>query len=385
MAKTAVLTVMPLRGFGGPPIQHANFLRQINADDGRFEFHTLVGEGHPMADGFAEVSTVHTLPDLPTVPRTYSPLRLLGYRSQSRQMADQIAELIKRIDAKLIYSFVESYPAAMMGGRRAGVATAAHVLGMSIFRPKPVAVGWAKVLRKLCDRIVGCQEVIADNLAELGVPRAQLDFVYNGVDLDQVRADADAGPQPDLPADTLSVGMVAGMDPRKGHINLIQAAATVCEQVDNVHFYSIGNTAGDDAYFQSLTDEVKRLGLEDRYHFTGRVDSAHAWVDAMDVYCNPSFTEALSIAVIEAMSLGKPIVATGIEGNLVQVEPGVNGLLSGAADPPGLAKHLVTLLGDADMRRRFGEASREKSQRMFTLKATSEKLAGIMADLTGIA
>lgn len=378
-----LLTIQPLKGRGGPPIQHINFLRQMQVLSDRYDFHALIPDDHGMNEEFAEVATVHTLPELPTMPRTRSPVRLMRYYGLSKRIARDIAELARRIDAKIIYTVVESFPAGLMAGRILGVPTVAHVLGMSIFHPRYVAIAWSRVLKRLADRIIGCQEIITDKLHRLGIPREHLRVVYNGVDTDAIRAEVAAKPAPDLPADVLKVGMVAGMDPRKGHINLIEAAAIVCRRMDNVRFYSIGSTNGDASYLKELVEAVERHGVANRYTFTGAVDSAAAWMAAMDVYTNPSFTEALSIAVIEAMALSRPIIATDVEGNTVEVAHGETGLLSRPADPADLAEKLMELLNDPVRRAAMGEAGRQKAEQLFTLEKNSRKLLGVLDELVG--
>ena len=378
-----VLTIQPLKGRVGPPIQTINFLRQMRALSDRYDFHVLIPDDHGMNEEFAEVATIHTLPKLPTVPRTKSPVRLLRYYGESKRLARDIAELARQIDAKIIYTVVESFPAGLMAGRILGVPTVAHVLGMSIFHPRYVAVGWSRVLKRLADRIIGCQEIITDRLHQLGVSREHLRVVYNGVDTDAIRAEAAAKPAPDLPGDVLKVGMVAGMDRRKGHINLIDAAAIVCRKMDNVRFYSIGSTNGDASYFKELAEAVERHGLTHRYTFTGAVDSTAVWIAVLDVYTNSSFTEALSIAVIEAMALSRPVVATGVEGNTVVVAHGETGLLSRPADPGDLAEKLMELLKDAARRAAMGEAGRQKAEHLFTLEKTSRALMSVLDELVG--
>ena len=78
-----------------------------------------------------------------------------------------------------------------------------------------------------------------------------------------------------------------------------------------------------------------------RAAISGAVESASAWMRAMDIYTNVSFTEALSVAVIEAMALSRPIVATDIEGNPIVVAHGETGLLSRPADPQDLAEKIL--------------------------------------------
>ncbi len=270
-----------------------------------------------------------------------------------------------------------------MAAPRLNVPSVIQVVGMTIFRPWYVAWGYSKVLNHLADRLIGCQEVTTGKLARLGVPPRKLRVVYNGIDVDAIRREAADSPSPDLPTGALKVGMVAGMDPRKGHILLIKAAGHVCRRMPEAHFYLIGSVEPEKAYYRIIREAIDATGFADRIHLVGRVPhrAIAPWIAAMDVYCNSSLTEALSVASIEAMALGRPVVATNVDGNPVAVVDGETGLLCRPEDPLDLADKLVAVLQDPDLRASFGDAGRRRAETLFTIERNAAALGDVFAEL----
>lgn len=268
-----------------------------------------------------------------------------------------------------------------MAARRLNVPSVIQVVGMTIFRPWYVAWGYCRVLDHLADRVIGCQEVTTRKLAQLGVSAHKLRVVYNGIDVDEIRREAADNPSPDLPTGALKVGMVAGMDPRKGHILFIKAAGHVCRRIPEAHFYLIGSVEPEKVYYRIIREAIDATGFADRIHLIGRVPHIAPWIAAMDVYCNSSLTEALSVASIEAMALGRPVVATNVDGNPVAVVDGETGLLCRPEDPLDLADKLVAVLQDPDRLASFSDAGRRRAETLFTIVRNAAALGDVFAEL----
>ncbi len=86
-----------------------------------------------------------------------------------------------------------------------------------------------------------------------------------------------------------------------------------------------------------------------------------------DVFFQPSLWEAMSIAVLEAMAAGRAIVATRVGENRHVIEHGIDGLLAEPGDLDGMTKALARVVGDADLRRRLGDAAAKKASEQFTV------------------
>jgi glycosyltransferase involved in cell wall biosynthesis len=103
----------------------------------------------------------------------------------------------------------------------------------------------------------------------------------------------------------------------------------------------------------------------------------------MDVFVLSSRHEGLSIALVEAMALGRPVVVTRVGGLPEVVDDGQEGLLVPPGDPAALAAGIAALLGDGDLRRRMGEAARRRARGLdvrHAVRRTEELYAELVAD-----
>lgn len=119
---------------------------------------------------------------------------------------------------------------------------------------------------------------------------------------------------------------------------------------DTADWYWIGAPPKDKENGCFLPAEVIRTGWIDR-------EQALHYMAMLDIYVQTSRWEGLSYAMLEAMAMGKPVVATDIPPNRAIIQHGITGLLGKDADT--LTAHVRTLLNDADMRQRMGAAARD--------------------------
>ncbi len=123
------------------------------------------------------------------------------------------------------------------------------------------------------------------------------------------------------------------------------------------------------------------LGVAGSIRFLGTRTDIPELLAALDVAVNSSDYEGSPLSVMEFMSAGKAIVATRVGGVPDLLEGGVHGLLVEPGDPAALAGALRRLLGDPDLRRRLGQAARERQQREFTLEAMVDRVEALYEDL----
>ena len=161
------------------------------------------------------------------------------------------------------------------------------------------------------------------------------------------RAAFGAGP------DDLVVGTVANLRATKGYPDLLEAAATVIARVPRARFVAVGQGP--------LADELAArrdaLGLGDRFTFLGYRDDAPAVMAGFDVFCLASHHEGLPVALMEALVLGLPIVATTAGGVSELVTDGEDAVLTEPGRPAALAAAITSLLEDPDRRAALGRAA----------------------------
>ena len=123
-----------------------------------------------------------------------------------------------------------------------------------------------------------------------------------------------------------------------------------------------------------LKKQIQVLGLTDLVSTVGFQDNVAQWMASCDVFVLPSLHEYHSIAVLEAMRAGKPIIATEVGGNGESIEKDLSGLLVPAKDEKALADALYKLVTDEELRKTLGENARKRFLKLFTEEAMQHNL-----------
>lgn len=179
-------------------------------------------------------------------------------------------------------------------------------------------------------------------------------LVPNGVDLSAFR------PGPPIPDQgPLQVVCVARLIERKGQHHLIEAVRRLADMDVDIRLSLVGEGDSQPEY-EAL---ARRLGVEQQVHFVGYVprERIPACFASAHVFALPSYSEGMSIAALEAMAAGLPVVLSRTGGTDELVEEGVNGLTFDWADVDTLVSHLRRLAYDRDLARRMGAASRVRA------------------------
>jgi L-malate glycosyltransferase len=181
--------------------------------------------------------------------------------------------------------------------------------------------------------------------------------VLQGIEVEKVSAHAaerDAvRSELGLEPGTLAVGTVANLRREKGYPDLLAAAREVLERLPRVRFVAVGQ-GPQEAEVRALH---ARLGLGDRVRLLGHRRDAARVMAACDLFALASIHEGLPVALMEALALGLPVVATDVGGVPELIEDGREGLLVPPGRPAELAGALITLLTDGERRERMGEAA----------------------------
>jgi len=153
-----------------------------------------------------------------------------------------------------------------------------------------------------------------------------------------------------ISAEKRIVGTVAVMTEQKGISHLLDAAARIAEKSPEVHFLIVGGGPREQEY----RELSQSMGLAGVVTFAGWRDDVGDLLQLMDIYVMSSLWEAMPLALLEAMSAGRPIVATDVSDNAIIVEDGQSGLIVPPADPGKLAGAISRLLGNAELANRMG-------------------------------
>jgi glycosyltransferase involved in cell wall biosynthesis len=189
--------------------------------------------------------------------------------------------------------------------------------------------------------------------------------VPNGIDLERpARGDRERGRRAiGVGPEAIVVGNVGNLYPVKGHRALVAALA---ELDPNVHL-AIAGRGAEEAGLRSLAGD---LGIAARVHLLGYREDTPDLLAASDIYALPSLYEGQSLALIEAMAAGLPVVATEVGGNPeVLGRSEVEGLFVPPSDPAALARALARMAADRALRARLGAAARARARSEFSLDA----------------
>jgi glycosyltransferase involved in cell wall biosynthesis len=159
---------------------------------------------------------------------------------------------------------------------------------------------------------------------------------------------------------------VGNIRPHKGHTMLMAAAEILLRLRPDLTIVSIGGEKFPGG-LEALRGQARARGLE-RIHFLGRRPDAQAFIAAADVFVNPADIEGLPVAVLEALSLGRPVVATAVGGVPSVVKHEETGILVEPGDAAALAHGVDRLLRDARLARRLADEGRALVQRDYGLE-----------------
>lgn len=218
--------------------------------------------------------------------------------------------------------------------------------------PKLLRLAKSRTFRltyRLFDRVLACSQYVADDLRTrpgLKVPVQKIQVVPNAVDPERVHRAARAA-SPDVDTRWVQgspvVATVANFHPIKGHATLVRAMPRIAARFPDVRFV----LAGDGPTREEIERQVEAAGLAPRVAFAGRVPWGPALMAAADVVVVPSFSEGLPLTVLEALVLGRPVVASRAGGIPEALADGEAGWLVPAGDAAALAHAVVEAVTQA--------------------------------------
>jgi len=174
----------------------------------------------------------------------------------------------------------------------------------------------------------------------------------------------------------LVFGAVGRLTPVKDHRSLLEAFHLMA--VDHPHGRLL--VVGDGPERPALEAQVREHGLGDRVRFVGHCDDVAPWLGMMDVFVHPSLMEGMSNAVLEAMAVALPVVATAVGGTPEVVEHEVTGRLVPPAAPAALSAAMTSYCARDHVREAHGAAGRERAQKHYSILNTINGYTAVYRD-----
>lgn len=176
--------------------------------------------------------------------------------------------------------------------------------------------------------------------------------------------------------DSFVICLCAAFRPEKRHRDLVSATRLLRERGVDARIVLVG----DGIEKHSIAEHITQTGMGDYVHLAGYQSDVRPYLEVADAVVNCSGTEAFSLAILEAMAMGKAMVCTDVGGTREQIREGVNGFLFGPGDVCTLADRIARLL-DSGLREQFGVASREIVESRFSLRSMAMKYQQLLDGL----
>ena len=368
----AVMHVLHTLGHAGAEV----LVRNLAAErSGEFRFIVVaLDSGGPLIDELADLGVASIVLD-----------RRPGI---DRSCARRIAELVEahHVDEVHAHQYTPFFYAALAKRRaddRPALVFTEHGRHYPDHRRWKRIIANRLLLTRRADRITAVGEYIKRALVRNeAIPADRIAVIPNGIDAAAMvshdrdgrnRLRSELGVDDGKPL----ILQVAGFRPVKDHAGALVALRILRSR----RCPAVLAFAGDGPTLEPTRQLAEKMGLTDAVRFLGpRTDVPELW-QAADVGLLSSLSEGISVALLEAMAAGRPVVATDVGGNREIVIDGETGYLADRRDAGALADGLHRLCDDVDRRRRFGEAGRLRAETLFSQTAMHTAYAGMYHEL----
>jgi L-malate glycosyltransferase len=196
----------------------------------------------------------------------------------------------------------------------------------------------------------------------------RIKVIYNGINSQRLAPDpikvASVRTSLKLPDNGVVIGISASLIPLKDHATFLKAAQLILRVMPQARFAILG----DGPLRSNLEDMARELGIAPYVSFMGNQLEVSHYLSVFDIVCLCSEQpEGCSNAILEAMVLGKPVVATDAGGNRELVKDGETGILIPIQDKQALADAVIALIKKPELARRMGNAGKEMALTRFSL------------------
>ena len=222
-------------------------------------------------------------------------------------------------------------------------------------------------------KILAVSKVTRDHLAQNGIDRGKIDVIFNSVDHERLESSGEfknIRGEYRLENGVKLVGCIGRIIPQKGQKVLLSAIPGVLQRYPDAVFLIVGDAfLKEEAYKMELVEFIEKSGMEKSARLTGfRTDIGNV-IQSLDLVIFPSIApEAFPLSVLEAMWLGKPVIASDIGGVKEIIEDGVTGVLVEPNHPEQISDRIISLFEHQEISDRIGQNAKELVRQKFSLK-----------------
>ena len=304
-------------------------------------------------------------------------------RSYDRQDVKVLEELIRRVDPDIVHTHgaLSGRIAARKCGKKVIYTrhSAFPVPAKLRYPPGRWVNKW--VNEHYADRIIAVSPAAAENLTDGGISSKRITVMMNGVapvERSTPEVCQAFREKYGLSADVFTAGILARIEPYKGHLHIVEAAEQLKEEGRTLQILVAG--VGD--YEPELRREVERRGLEDTVRFLGFQTDVAPVLSVLDVQLNASYgTETSSLSILEGMSMGLPAIVSSYGGNPWLIDDGEDGIIFPNRDSQGLARAIARLMDEPATLAHMGDRAKEIFQTRFTGEIFAKNVEQVYLDV----
>lgn len=296
----------------------------------------------------------------------------------ARRHGRQLRRLLRECDAQIVHC--NSLKSDVLGalavrGVRARLVWHVRDRVADDYLPAPVVRIFRRLARRWPARVVAISDAVAQTL-----PGAPVRVVHNGISLESFLQRAAKTP---FQSESPVFGMVGRLASWKGQHVFLEAAALVKREVPAARFHVVGSALfGEEDYERSLHELAARLEVADAVDFRGFQSDVGLAMSEFDALVHASTTgEPFGRVLVEAMALGRPVIATDGGGAPEIVQPEVTGLLVPMNDARALAQAMLRLVQAPEKARAWGEAGRARARDAFSIERTARAVEDVWKEL----
>ena len=239
-----------------------------------------------------------------------------------------------------------------------------------------------KWMAEKADHVLTVSNAAREYMTDIdGIKRGDIEVVYLGFDFERLSPNEENRTRVrdkfGIGSDEFTIGYVGNLINGKGHVQLIEAFEAIAAEIPNARLFFVGR--GQLAEVEAAAGKL----ASGKIIFAGWRTDVPACLKAMDLFVQPSLSEAFSQVLIEAMGAGLPVIATDVGGANEVIESGVNGILIEPDDTEAIRREVVGLYRDRDRRKKMAEAGMRSVRERFTAEQMVERQYALYRDWMG--
>ncbi|MGB9609259.1 MAG: glycosyltransferase family 4 protein [Minisyncoccia bacterium] len=350
--KINILFIHPYKHSVGPNVVLLNLVKWL--DRSKFNLYAVFPLRSDLTEKIKNSQVeIFILPQVAIIPRNYNPFTVFIYFIKQLKIFFVFKRLIKEHQIDIIHISTTAYWPAGLIAKLCKIKNVFHAQDLTSMRPKFVGLISAFFLNLFTDKIICVSKAVSNAWQKAGVSSKKLTVIYNGIDLEKFK------PLPQNDYEYLKnelnlkdkyplIGMIAGMDPRKGHKYFIYAANQIKKSFPKAGFLIAGslNFPEHQRYFENLELLVKEFDLEKSLFFLDERKDIPQIINLCDLMIVPSETEAGPFVVLEIQACAKSLIASNVGGIPEYLENGKSGFLVPVGDSKQIAEIAIDLLNN---------------------------------------